>query len=168
MFETYKQNKKQKLLNIEINIQEAELVKKQNTIALSHIEEATSTFVDRDLLNGWSVVGQGGLATESAQANMLDSAFNLYHTNLHARNIIRTLTKFTFGKGPTVIPEDDDPESKVLDVWKHFKKINKWNLKEKEIGTRTFRDGEVFNRIFRDEDSKDVFAQTLNTETPLF
>lgn len=160
MFEAYKLNKKIKLLDKQTQVQEFELTTKRNDFALHQIEEATNqVFVDRDLLNGWYVVGQGGVENAEAQTSMQVSAFKLYHTNLHARNIIRTLTKFTFGKGPTIIPEDDDPNGDVLDNWKHFKKINKWNLKEKELGTRTFRDGETFSRIFRDEDSKDVFVR---------
>jgi len=105
--------------------------------------------------------------------DMLASAFDFYYSNLHARAIVRNLSKFVLGKGPILSPKTEDaPEvpnenkgktsikqlkggkiesrddvQKVID---DFKRENKWNLREKEMVMRCFRDGEIFLRFFED------------------
>ena len=94
--------------------------------------------------------------------DMLASAFNFYYSNLHARAIVRNLSKFVLGKGPIITPRleegvilsakgnkvDPAKNLKIQEILKDFMKENKWNLREKEMVMRCFRDGEIFIRYF--------------------
>jgi hypothetical protein len=120
------------------------------TRELGLVLEARNIVVDEDLERGWMLVGQAGeRPTETEHETVQASAYKLYHENLFARSIVRNLAKFVLGKGPTIIPDDANPE--VKKTWQEFRKLNKMNQREKEIVSRTFRDGEVFLRKFVDE-----------------
>ncbi len=105
---------------------------------------------DTDLESGeWFLMGTGfDEITQDSHQRSQQSAFKMYNTNPHARAIVRGLVKFTLGKGPQVIPEEEDKRKrkKALDVWTEFTVKNKFSNREKEIATRTFRDGETFIR----------------------
>ncbi len=142
MFKLYRAKRK-------LRIKEAELVASQYDAAIQTIDkalEARNVVVDQDALSGWIPLGSDGGVTEEDHRSMLESAYNFYHTNPHARAVIRNLVKFTLGKGPLVIPEADN--EKVKEIWDDFKDENNFNIREKEIARRTFRDGEVFLRLF--------------------
>ncbi len=142
MFKLYRAKRK-------LRIKEAELVASQYDAAIQTIDkalEARNVVVDQDALSGWIPLGSDGGVTEEDHRNMLESAYNFYHTNPHARAVIRNLVKFTLGKGPLVIPEAEN--EKVKEIWDDFKDENNFNIREKEIARRTFRDGEVFLRLF--------------------
>ncbi|GAF83308.1 unnamed protein product, partial [marine sediment metagenome] len=94
MFDKYKAKKQREINLVELESKEFEVAIKQNEYALKQIEEASNIVVDRDLLDGWTILGKDDLeSTPEGHQTMLDQAFKLYHNNLHARNIIRTLTK---------------------------------------------------------------------------
>ena len=115
------------------------------------VGEENNIVVDNDVKNGWYLHGDIGLSfTPEQHTTMQQQAYKLYHENTYARAIVRNLVKFVLGKGPRIIPVDDDNKTKLLDIWKDFKKQNKFNLREKEIATRLFRDGEVFLRFYID------------------
>ena len=104
---------------------------------------------------GWSLVGSSGLVGGSVDKEIsLEDArtlraqvYKLYHKNPHVRSIVRTLVKFVFGRGVTVNFNDSDNvdrEDVAWEYWDKWKRANKWNIKQKEMATRTFRDGEAF------------------------
>ena len=71
----------------------------------------------------------------------------------HMRGYLGSLGRFVVGVGPTITPELEDPVKEAAgDWWKKFKRLNKWDeALEDEIPHRTWRDGEVFNRFFKQE-----------------
>ena len=112
---------KRKLKKAELAHQVAELETASKILA-----EARNTIIEDEDESNWVLAGQvGGIGyqDEVEQQSMLASAYNLYHTNPHARAIVRNLVKFTLGKGPQVIPDDDNVKAK--EVWEDFKKKNK-------------------------------------------
>lgn len=74
----------------------------------------------------------------------------LYYTNAHGRVCIRNLVKFIIGQGSIVDfhEKDDKNLTDLISVWNTFSIQNKWKLKQREIVTRFFRDGETFIRRF--------------------
>lgn len=123
--------------------------------ALAAAKQILNDAVDTST-GGFTLVGAAGalvggevdkeISLEDART-LRAQVFKLYHKNPHVRSIIRTLVKFVFGKGVTVSfssPDDLDLEDEAKAYWTKWKKVNKWNLKQKEMGTRTFRDGEAF------------------------
>lgn len=155
MFESIKDKNRIKKLERENEIKQLEFDNEQLDIATKMLTEARNTVQQNpdydELGDGWSILGKSNITalTEQEQNDLLVSVYNLYHTNTYARAIVSNLVKFTLGKGPIII--FDDENVKVKEVWEKFKKDNKFNLREKEIGNRTFRDGEVFLREFKNE-----------------
>lgn len=153
---------------------EAEWNAKRNEKAISlldSIESEDNVVVDTDLQNGWFLHGStDGSLSEESQRAMQISAYKLYHDNTYARAIIRNLVKFVLGKGPRIIPKDEHKKKELKDTWNKFKKKNKFNLKEKEICSRLFRDGDVFLRFFTDEvetgDIKMRFMRSTRIRNP--
>lgn len=98
--------------------------------------------------------------------DMLDRAYNAWLKNLFARAIVRNLSKFVLGKGPRIIHKSDN--DKVKEYWKRFVKENKWNLKEKELVKRTFRDGEIFIRKYIQGDMLQLrFVRAQKIKNPI-
>jgi len=151
MFDTFKDRAKRRKLENQLELKQLEFENKQFDSAIKVLSEARNEVADKDVEDGWAALGRGisTTMTQEEHSVMLLSAYNLYHTNTYARAIISNLVKFTLGKGPIIIPEDENV--KVKEVWKKFREDNKFNLREKEIGVRTFRDGEVFLREFKSE-----------------
>ena len=71
----------------------------------------------------------------------------------HMRGYLGSLGRFVVGVGPTFTPELKDTVKDVAEEWwKQFKRQNKWDeALEDEIPHRTWRDGEVFSRFFKQE-----------------
>jgi len=93
---------------------------------------------------------------------MLAVAYKAFATNLYAKAIVRNLSKFVLGKGPTIKPDSEN--EKVKDTWDNFAKMNKWSLREKELVKRVFRDGEIFIRRFVDKNNGDVKIRFMRAE----
>ena len=131
----------------------------------SQIVEASSNTVDVKPSKGWQVIAglSGGRIddniTETDYYTILDVVMKLWIENETFRGILMTLTRAVFGKGPTFSPkmrelkkdeteEYTQPELESADrvqmYWDAFWRVNKLRLKDKEIGWRTFRDGDVF------------------------
>ena len=85
------------------------------------------------------------LLTQDAQ-KLRAQAWRLYYENCHVRNVVRTLVKFVFGKGVNIKLNETRPDflSAAKEYWDKWMKQNKWALKQKEIATRSWRDGEAF------------------------
>lgn len=90
---------------------------------------------------------------------MLKGVYSFWVTDLHARAIVRNLTKFVLGKGPTIKPKSEN--KLVLEAWDDFVRLNKWGHREKEMVNRTFRDGEVFLRFFVEQSTGNLKARFL-------
>jgi len=107
---------------------------------------------DTDSKDWWLTGQAGGTLGMSETEKMIDhnemlsQAYKAFHTNLFARAIVRNLAKFVLGKGPKVRAKDKN--QKVQEHWNNFLILNKWSLREKEMVTRTFRDGEILMRKF--------------------
>lgn len=96
---------------------------------------------------------------------MLKQAYDFWQLDLFARAIVRNLSKFVLGKGPTIKPVSEN--QKVNDQWKKFCKINKWSIREKEMVRRVFRDGEIFIRKFKEDGNLKVrFLRADNIKNP--
>lgn len=145
---------------------------------ISELEFANRTFADAQKRvepdpdeNLWTKTGEGGDLTPLDQGydhyEMLTQAFKFWLTDLHARAIVRNLTKFVLGKGPVIKPASENEKAK--EWWKTWVRESKWNKKEKEMVSRTFRDGEVFLRFFVDENDglvKVRFLRANNIKNP--
>jgi len=138
----------------QLELKQAEYATKQYELAIEQITEATNIVQDEDRMSGWFAHGESGNVGMSVEehSDMLQNAYRLYHNNPHARAVVRNLSKFILGKGPNVIPEDDNESNrkKAQEAWTEFRKLNKFNRREKELVNRLFRDGEVFLRCFED------------------
>lgn len=161
MFEIIKQKFELGKLNRELRIKEAEIDSLQYDQAIKMLNEASNLVSDTDL-DGWNMFFSTGKMTEDEHSTMQVSAYKLYHNNVHARAIIRNLVKFILGIGPKVEPSDNE-NKKIREVWKRFTKLNKFSRREKEIVTRLFRDGEIFNRFFVDTENGDVRVRFIRT-----
>lgn len=139
---------------------EIQQLKYSNNV-MSKLTESRNTVVDTELEGGsWFLAGQGSaLVSEDDHKSMLQQAAKMYHTNPHARAVIRGLVKFTIGKGPQVVFTTENEA--VKDAWKDFVKRNKFSRKEKECGTRLFRDGEFFMRKFVDKKNGDTTVRFI-------
>ena len=175
MFETHRLKRKIKRADLEYQEKLLGYIS-QN---METLVEATN-IVQKEDDSDWVVHGlsQDGKPTEQEHLDMLVQAYKLWRTNLHARAIVRTMVKFVIGKGAAIRPKDKN--EKVKEVIESFKKEstdkkaikNKWNIKEKEIFTRLFRDGEVIMRLFRAGESeqglvKFRFVRPNSVRTPV-
>ena len=164
MFEFITDNLKLRKSRRDVEIKSNQFEARSLELAMTTLEEAYEArqkVYDEDLDSGkWMLVGdQSGVGIDSqTRIDIQSSAYSMYHNNTHARVIIRSLVKFTLGKGPQIIPNetDDKKQKKILDIWNDFKKRNRWGKREKELATRLFRDGEVFLRKFIDETNGDM------------
>lgn len=69
--------------------------------------------------------------------------------SLHSPNLVgylRNLNRFVVGVGPQFVPEVEDErlQGRILEWFRQFHRVNRWNELEDEIPHRTWRDGEVF------------------------
>jgi len=144
MFEIIKTKRKLRAASLKYELIELETATKMLT-------EARNSIIRDEDENDWNLLGQAGrgIVEEADHNTILRGVFKLYHDNTHARAIVRSLVKFTLGKGPKIDPDAEN--EKVNEVWEDFRRQNKFNWREKEIATRLFRDGEVFLRLFREK-----------------
>ena len=118
-------------------------------------------------LQGWSSVA-GGKTQKSSPleetreildlATLREESLLAYYRKPHGRVVIRNLVKFIFGAGVVVDFQEKHPETlAIILAWcKLFEKKNKWRKFLREIGTRGFRDGEVFIRRFPQEEGPPI------------
>lgn len=110
----------------------------------------------------WQTLGketEKELDTRDAET-LREQAIKTYYKNGHGRNIIRLFEKYVVGRGFQIIPESVEPE--VKEYWDEFWKINKMDLRKKEIVRRTMRDGEAFLIYFEKE--KNLSVRFMNPD----
>jgi hypothetical protein len=158
---------------------ERQLKRRQLESDISQFELLNKTFIDAQKFaqpdpdeNQWMKTSEFGHITEIGSESydhyeMLRQAFRFWITDLHARAIVRNLTKFVLGKGPTV--RAISKNEIVRANWDNFVKLNKWSKRVKEIVSRTFRDGEALLRFFVNTNNGDVklrFIRADNVRNP--
>ena len=141
------------------------------TLALNQLEEAKK-ISEVGLLarpeddTGWTITGTSGLgetltSNDALSPEKLDisreQARKFYRFNPHGRAVIRSLCKFTIGRGVTFAMKfkkevSDAHLNLYVDYWEAFVKKEKFLRKQKEFVRRYTRDGEVFLRFFLDTD----------------
>ena len=99
---------------------------------------------------------------EQDQESLRTSAQKAYYKSPHGRNIIRLFEKYVAGHGFKIEPMSTmDP---VQEYWKEFWRVNKMQLRRKEIVRRAMRDGETFLRYFDDEKEEMIKVRFMNPE----
>lgn len=149
IFEGVRLRRELKKIERKAEIAENKLVLESYNNLIKSLERSRPIIDDLDR-NIWTMSGQAGQGDNQIDMydhyEMLDQVYKFWMSNLYARAIVRNLSKFVLGRGPTVKSKDKNKE--VLKSWNKFVKTNKWQLKEKEIVKRVFRDGEIFIRKF--------------------
>jgi hypothetical protein len=149
------ERRKVRVLNNKIQLQEAEIAYEQMKAIVPIAEGNDYVLPEVDEAN-WKLLGSSdpkGLDKDD-QDTLREQAVKTYYKNGHGRNIIRLFEKYVAGHGFGITPMSLVPA--VSEVWKEFWKVNKMDLKKKEIVRRAMRDGECFNRFFPGENKEDV------------
>ncbi len=160
---------RRKVLELE-NLVKAEEVK---GAFLTEASAANDLVVDRpDTTNGWTRRYQvNDWEKGHIQANQLEvvrKAREFDRWDSHAHGILGNMVNYIMGKGLTFQPKSKDPM--VWYIWREFSTAdrNKWTIKQFEIIRRTFRDGEVFMRLFnKDDEGKPTGKTTVRFLDPL-
>lgn len=157
MIDLLKNLYKRKVNELRNDVQRQEVEAKAIQEAARVLEEASDLVVDRpDTTGGWTRRYQvNDWEKGHIQANQLEvvrKSREFARWDPHAHGILRTMDNYIMGKGLTLQPKADDPM--VWYIWRDFATAdrNKWTLKQFEIVHRSFRDGEVFIRIFHKDD----------------
>jgi capsid protein len=137
------------------------------------IQEASDLVVDRpDSTQGWTRQYQvNDWEKGHLQANQLEvvrKSREFDRWDAHAHGILGNMVNYIMGKGLQIQPMSDDPM--IWYTWREFATAerNKWTLKQFEIIRRTFRDGEIFLRLFtKDADGKVTGKTTVRFLDPL-
>jgi len=98
----------------------------------------------------WTILGTSPKELDASEAGELrEVAMEFFYRNSHARNILRLMEKYIVGRGFDVQPISQNPMVKRwLDT---FWRVNRMDLRKKEVVRRTMRDGEAFIRFFPDQ-----------------
>jgi len=163
LFEKYRTNKKLEIARMNLDLTQINAADK----FISEVSRIVRPDIDDAK---WFKTGEVTSSSDDAPSflnydhyQMLEEVFKKYHTNLFARAIVRNLSKFILGKGPTIKARSDN--KKVQDYWNLFVKNNKWSLREKELVIRAFRDGEVLLRKFVNTTSGDTSIRFLKANS---
>jgi len=129
---------------------------KQNVSLLRRLREATTSVIVDTNEPGWLLIHSASQLKEldtSDQETLRNQAIKLFYENPTAHAVIRSLVKFVIGRGIQVeFPATDDEKSKnrraELDaMWAAFCRVNDFEIRQREILTRSFRDGECFIQL---------------------
>jgi len=143
MFENYRLRRQQILFEI------SQYRKARNIL------ESLPEFAKDEDENEWNALGTGkAVYSEADIETMQQQATSLYYKNPIASGIIETIVNFTVGKDAKIIALDEDP--KVQAYWEKFYRVNKFDMKSKEIVRRSTRDGECFIRFFEPKEEGGV------------
>jgi len=117
--------------------------------------ESLPTFAQDNDEDKWKALsGSKSVYSEQDLATMQEQAVNLYYKNPIASGIIETLVNFIVGKSCEIVALDEDPQ--VQAYWDKFYRVNKFDMKSKELVRRTLRDGECFIRFFKPKEDGDA------------
>lgn len=131
-------------------IMQAKLQRQMIERLLSPNPRSRATLEDDDAAN-WELLGSNEIKELSAtdQAALRDNATQFYYRNSHARNLLRLMVKYIVGRGFSIQPVSGNAlVKKWLDT---FWRVNRMELRKKEIILRAMRDGECFVRFFPDK-----------------
>lgn len=154
-----------KAKTFELQIKESETLEKI-------LQETADIVTERPTDGGWArtdqVTDQEKGHLQANQLEMLRKSRDFYRWDPFGRAAVQTMVNYIMGKGLNITPKADDPQ--VWLVWRDFwsSERNKMELKQFEIVTRLFRDGEVFIQFFdKDEDGRDTGKATIRLVDPL-
>ena len=104
-------------------------------------------------MQGWSASSASATERDLPMQDLAvlrRESLRAYYKNPHGRVVIRNLVKFIMGGGSIIdFHEKDEGKLKsITDWWRKFTKKSKWFRFQREILTRSFRDGEAFIRRF--------------------
>ena len=122
------------------------------------IEQKKQTLIETYTSNtdpdesSWNLLAeQKEYYTEMELQGIREQAKKLFYTNGLARGMLRIINNYVVGKSCFVTPVDLD--EKVVGYWNNFSIQNKLDFKIKEILERILRDGEMFLRFFKPENT---------------
>lgn len=104
----------------------------------------------------------------SNQREMIKAAREYFRKDPNAKAVVQTMTNYVIGRGVQITSKSKDPVVNL--VWREFwtAKRNKMELKQFEMVIRTFRDGDLYVRIFnKTDEGKPVSKSTLRYIDPL-
>ena len=104
-------------------------------------------------LQGWSASSASATERDLPMQDLTvlrRESLRAYYKNPHGRVVIRNLVKFIIGGGSIIDFREESEEglNSISEWWRTFTKKTKWFKFQREILTRSFRDGEVFIRKF--------------------
>ncbi len=153
----------------EAKTSELALRSRENSVALSALQEASSYITERPGGAGWDLVGrmEKGL-TDGEEQSMIAKARQFFRFDPLGRPAIWNAVKYIMGRGVTITPKSDDP--KVWFVWRDFwtSERNKMELRQFEIILRMLRDGNTLLQFFnKDENGLPTWKTTVRFRDPL-
>lgn len=84
---------------------------------------------------------------EDNSKELRKQAIRFYYRNCHARGIISNYVNYIIGNGANIKPLDNNED--IIKYWDNFIENNKFKRKkQRELATRTYREGEFFLRLF--------------------
>lgn len=121
--------------------------------AMKMVEASWSKWVDPDPdENDWQILGtyskgyktswENAVSTSEYLETLRSRARHLCRFDGTARGVIRNFEKFIWKTGPTINPNDDNPQ--CSEAWKAFTESQGWYKFGAAMIRQTFRDGEVF------------------------
>ena len=104
-------------------------------------------------MQGWSASSASATERDLPMQDLTvlrRESLRAYYKNPHGRVVIRNLVKFIIGGGSIFDFREESEEglNSISEWWRTFTKKTKWFKFQREILTRSFRDGEAFIRRF--------------------
>ena len=144
-------------INGRIRLQEAKILQDQIK-QLGAITESNYVTEDRDEADYMALGSEPHKLDPQDRQTLLEQVNKIYFKSGHGRNIIRLFEKYVVGRSFGIEPTSQTPA--VKEYWQEFWKLNKMDLRKKEIVRRGIRDGEAFLRYF--EESKQLKVRFMN------
>jgi hypothetical protein len=119
----------------------------EQTLLQRKLIESIPSFSKDDDEDAWSKLSGDGKAIydENDITVMQEQALKIAYTP-EGRCILDTMQHYIMGKNVRIMALDENQD--VQDYWDTWAKVNKWDMRSKEIVKRAMRDGEVFVRFF--------------------
>lgn len=129
---------------------QSELVMKFYERLLSPSKSQRKSLEDPDEADWTLLGGRSPKELDLSDASELrNNAIEFFYRNSHAKNILRLIEKYVVGRGFSIDPVSNSPFVKRwIDT---FWKVNRMDLRKKEIVRRSTRDGDCFIRFFPDQ-----------------
>ena len=154
---------KTKRIEAKIGLQRAE-IDLANMEGIRPITQSGNYILPEADADDWTLItgaSEKGL-DEQDQVSLRTSAQKAYYKSSHGRNIIRLFEKYVAGHGFKIEPMST--MESVQEYWEEFWRVNKMQLRRKEIVRRAMRDGETFLRYFVGEKEEMIKVRFMNPE----